>query len=148
MRPLRVAMSPPRVIPRPNIQAPTPRRSGINFTANVQADFVLPLPLARLMDIEGGAHSVRPFTWRWVQNERRINEGDGCAREIGGVTTIKNAAPPNLTLDFSWNLPAERIILPGQPFEYHLGFMTDAQAFQFPEGSAATKFSGFSVPCP
>jgi len=59
-----------------------------------------------------------------------------------------NAAPPNLTLDFSWNLPAVRIIQPGERFEYHVGFMTDAQAFQFPDGTASTNFSGFSVPCP
>jgi hypothetical protein len=43
---------------------------------------------------------------------------------------------------------AERIILLGERFDYHLGFMTDPQAFQFPEGSASTKFSGFSLPCP
>ena len=64
------------------------------------------------------------------------------------MTTIKNAAPPNLTLDFSWSLSAERIIQSGERFEYHVGFMTDAQAFQFPTGTASTKFSGFSIPCP
>jgi hypothetical protein len=52
-----------------------------------------------------------------------------------GVTTIKNTAPPNLTLDFSWSLPADRIIPPGERFDYHLGFLSDDQARQFPEGS-------------
>ena len=31
---------------------------------------------------------------------------------------------------------------------YRLGFMTNEQAFQFPEGTATTKFSGVSIPCP
>jgi len=77
-----------------------------------------------------------------------INDGAGCARDVAGVTTIKNAAPPNSTLDFLWTLPASQIVRPGERFEYRVGFMTDAQAFQFPEGSASTKFSALSVPCP
>jgi hypothetical protein len=77
-----------------------------------------------------------------------VNDGPGCVNSVGGVTTLRNAAPPNLTLDFAWALPTTRTIQPGETFEYRVGFMTDAQAFQFPEGSASTKFSGFSIPCP
>ena len=77
-----------------------------------------------------------------------VNDGEGSAREVGGVTTIRNAAPPNLTLDFPWSLPPDRIIRPREQFDYRVGFMTDAQAFQFPDGTASTKFSGLSVPCP
>jgi hypothetical protein len=39
------------------------------------------------------------------------NEGPGCANSVSGVTAIKNAAPPNATLAFSWSLPADRIIV-------------------------------------
>jgi len=39
-----------------------------------------------------------------------INDGAGCANSVSGVTTIKNAAPPNATLDFSWSLAADRMI--------------------------------------
>jgi hypothetical protein len=77
-----------------------------------------------------------------------INDGPGCVTSVAGVTTIRNAAPPNLTLDFSWSLPTDRIVQSGERFDYHLGFMTDAQAFQFPEGTASTKFGGFSITCP
>jgi hypothetical protein len=77
-----------------------------------------------------------------------LNDGAGCASQVAGVLTIRNTQQPNLTLDFSWSLPADRVIQPGERFDYHLEFMTDAQAFQFPEGTASTLFSGFSVPCP
>jgi hypothetical protein len=63
------------------------------------------------------------------------------------VTTLRNAAPPNLTLDFSWSLPASQIVQPGEWFRYRIGVMTNEQ-FAFRDGTATTRFSGFSIPCP
>jgi hypothetical protein len=60
-----------------------------------------------------------------------VNDGPACANSVGGGTTIKNAAPPNLTLDFSWSLPATQIIQPGEHFNYRIGVMTDEQARSF-----------------
>jgi hypothetical protein len=45
-------------------------------------------------------------------------------------------------------LPPERIIVPGEQFEYRGGFMSNEQALQLPEGSARTVFSGAAVLCP
>ena len=120
----------------------------ITLTANGQADFVLLLPLARLLDIGGSPIRYDRVPGGFEMFATAINDGPGCVHSVGGVTTIKNAAPPNLTLDFSWSLPAERIIQPGERFDYRLGFMSDEQARQFLEGSASTKFSRFSVACP
>jgi hypothetical protein len=106
------------------------------------------LPLARLVDVGGPEIRYERVAGGFKMFATAVNGGEGCASRVGGVTTIKNAAPPNLTLDFSWSLPATQIVKPGERFDYRVGFMTDEQAFQFPEGSAFTKFSGFSVVCP
>ena len=121
---------------------------GITLTGNVQADFVLELPLGRLLDIGGSPIRYERVPGGFEMFATAINDGPGCVNSVAGVTTIKNAAPPNLTLDFPWSLPADRIIQPGETFEYRVGFTSDDQARQFPEGSASTKFSGFSIPCP
>jgi len=38
--------------------------------------------------------------------------------------------------------------LPGETFEYRVALMVEEQAFQFREGTASTRFSGFSTACP
>jgi len=121
---------------------------GITLTANVQADFVLELPLARLVDIGGSPIRYERVAGGFEAFANAVNDGPGCVNSVAGVTTIRNAQPPNLTLDFSWSLPATRIIQPGEQFEYHAGFMSNEQAYAFPEGTASTKFTGFSIPCP
>jgi hypothetical protein len=120
----------------------------ITLTSNAVADVQLLPLLALLVDVVGSPIRYERVPGGFEAYATAVNDGPGCANAVGGVTTIRNAAPPNLTLDFSWSLPTDRIIQSGERFDYHLGFMTDAQAFQFPEGSAFTKFSGFSVPCP
>jgi hypothetical protein len=77
-----------------------------------------------------------------------VNAGEGCASQVAGVLTIRHSQQPNLTIDFSWTLPVDRIIQPHEQFEYRIGVITDAQAFQFPEGTASTRFSAVSIPCP
>ena len=121
---------------------------GINLTANVQADFVLPLPLGRLVDVGGSDIRYDRVAGGFEMYATAVNDGPGCANSVSGVTTIKNAAPPNLTLDFSWALEATRIIQPGERFDYHLGFMTDDQARSVSDSTASTRFSGFSIVCP
>jgi hypothetical protein len=121
---------------------------GITLIANLAVDVRLLLPLARLLDIGGSDIRYERASGGFEMYATAINEGEGCADRVGGVTTIKNAAPPNLTLDFSWSLPPDRIIRPGEQFTYRVGFMTDDQARQFPEGTASNRFSGVSIPCP
>ena len=77
-----------------------------------------------------------------------VNDGEGCANQVAGVLTIRSTQMPSLTLDFSWSLSPDRVIRPRERFDYRVGFMTDDQAFQLPEGTASTKFSAFSIPCP
>jgi len=121
---------------------------GITLTANVQADFVLELPLGRLVDVGGSDIRYDRAPGGFEMYAMALNDGPGCVNSVSGVITIRNTAPPNLTIDFTWSLPATQIVRPGEQFTYHVGFMTDAQAFQFPAGSASTRFSAFSVPCP
>jgi hypothetical protein len=59
-----------------------------------------------------------------------VNNGDGCAIDVGGVTTIANAQPLRLMLDSSWTLKATQIIRPGERFQYRIGVITDEQAFR------------------
>ena len=121
---------------------------GINLTANIQADFVLPLPLGRLVDVGGSDIRYDRVPGGFEMYAMALNDGPGCVNSVSGVITIRSTAPPNLTIDFTWSLPADRIVQPGERFTYHVGTMTDEQAFRFPAGTASTKFSGFSIPCP
>jgi hypothetical protein len=120
----------------------------VTLTANQVVDVRLLLPLARLLDIGGSDIRYDRVPGGFDMFANAINEGEGCTDRVGGVTTIKNTAPPNLTLAFSWSLPPDQIIRRGEQFTYRVGFMTDDQARQFPVGTASTKFAGFTIPCP
>jgi Carboxypeptidase regulatory-like domain len=121
---------------------------GITLVANQVVEVRLVLPLARLIDIGGLPVCYERVPGGFEMFAAAVNDGPGCANSVGGGTTIKNAAPPNLTLDFSWSLPATQIIQPGEHFNYRIGVMTDEQARSFSDSTATTKFSGFSGLCP
>ena len=108
----------------------------------------LALPLARLIDIGGSEIRYERVAGGFEAYATALNAGEGCVNSVSGVTTIRNTAPPNLTLDFSWRLPAEQLIRAGERFDYHLGFLSDEQARSVSDSTASTKFSGVSVPCP
>ena len=120
----------------------------ITLNGNLSADFTLELPLARLVDVVGSDIRYDRAPGGFEMFAMAENTGEACAIQISGVTTIKNAAPPNLTVDLSWTLPASQIVRPGEPFTYHVGFTSEEQALAFPEGTASTRFSAYSVPCP
>jgi hypothetical protein len=119
---------------------------GVTLTTNTVTDVQLPPLLARLVDIAGTDIGYDRVPGGFEMYAMGENAGEACATQISGVTTIRNTAPPNLTLDFSWSVPTERIVQPGERFEYHAGFMTDAQAFQFPEGAPRPGSAAFQSP--
>jgi hypothetical protein len=120
----------------------------VTLTANQVVDVRLLLPLARLLDIGGSPVRYDRVPGGFEAYASGINDASGCAAQVSGVTTFTNASTRLPTLTFAWTLPPERIIRPGETFEYHIGFMSDPLAFAFPEGTASTRFSGISVPCP
>jgi Carboxypeptidase regulatory-like domain len=121
---------------------------GITLTTNQVVDVRLLFPLARLQDIGGAPIRYERVAGGFDMFANAVNAGEGCASQVAGVLTIRHSQQPNLTLDFSWTLPVDRIIQPHEQFEYRIGVITDAQAFQFPEGTASTRFSAASIPCP
>ena len=62
--------------------------------------------------------------------------------------SVAYATAPLTTLTFAWTLPPERVVRPGETFEYHIGFVSNPLAFAFPSGTASTRFGGVSIPCP
>src|SRR4029434_9311217 len=111
---------------------------GITLTANEVVDVRWLFPLARLVDVGGSEIRGERVPGGWEMFAHATNARAGCATQVGGVLTIRNTQQPNLTLDFSWSLPPDRIIRPSENFEYRIGVISDAQAFQFPEGTAST----------
>jgi len=120
----------------------------VTLTASQVADVRLLLPLARLLDVGGSSIRCERVANGYQMFANAINTGSGRPAQVTGVLTIMSTAPPHLALDFSWSVPPERIIVPGEQFEYRVGFMSNEQAFAIPEGSARSVFSSAAVLCP